>query len=111
MDCRHYNLLPCYPSLGVGSNYIVRDFSIVKMRNSSYSKIVGMSDVCFKTNMRCKMTLKDVRHVPDLRLNLMLGLILDKQGYENLFGKGKWKLTKSSLVVAKRKTCYTLDKT
>ena len=78
MDCRHYNLLPCYPSLGVGSNYIVRDFSIVKMRNSSYSKIVGMGDVCFETNMRCKMTSKDVRHVLDFRLNLMLGFVLDK---------------------------------
>ena len=93
------------------SDYKVGDFGTVKMGNSSHSKIVGMGDVCFETNMRCKMTLKDVRHVPDLRLNLMLGLILDKQGYENLFGKGKWKLTKSSLVVAKRKTCYTLDKT
>ena len=57
------------------------------------------------------MTLKDVRHVPDLCLNLMSGLILDKQGYENHFGKGKWKLTKSSLVVSKRKACYTLYKT
>ena len=57
------------------------------------------------------MTLKDVRHVPDLLLNLMSGFILDKQGYENQFGKGKWKLAKSSLVVAKREACYTLYKT
>ncbi|KAL6333440.1 hypothetical protein AAG906_028625 [Vitis piasezkii] len=63
-------------------NYRVGDFGTVKMRNSSYSKIVEMGDVCFET--RCKMILKYVRR------------------YENHFGKGKWKLTKSSLVVAKR---------
>ena len=71
------------------SNYRAGDFGTVKMRNSSYSKIVGMGDVCFETNMRCKMTSKDVRHVLDLHLNMMSGLILDKQGYENHFGKGK----------------------
>ena len=81
------------------------------MGNSSHSKIVGMSDVCFETNMGCKLTLKYARHVLDLHLSLMSGFVLDKQGYENHFGKGKWKLTKGSLVVAKGKTCYTLYKT
>ena len=71
------------------SNYRVGDFGTVKMRNSSYSKIVRMGDVCFETNTRRKMRLKYVRHVPDLCLNLMSSLILDKQGYENHFGKGK----------------------
>ncbi|KAL6349370.1 hypothetical protein AAG906_034026 [Vitis piasezkii] len=32
-------------------------------------------------------------------------------GYENQFGKGKWKLTKGSLVVAKGEVCCTLYKT
>ena len=41
----------------------------------------------------------------------MLGFVLDKQGYENHFGKGKWKLTKGSLDVAKGETCSTLYKT
>ena len=75
------------PHLELFSDYKVRDFDTVKMGNSSDSKIVGMSDVCFKTNMKCKLTLKNVRHVPYLRLNLMLGFVLDKQGYENHFGK------------------------
>ena len=75
------------PHLELFSDYKVRNFDTVKMGNSSDSKIVGMSDVCFKTNMECKLTLKNVRHVPDLRLNLMLGFVLDKQGYENHFGK------------------------
>ena len=41
----------------------------------------------------------------------MSGFVLDKQGYENQFGKGKWKLTKGSLVVAKWEVCCTLYKT
>ena len=69
--------------------YRVKDFGTVKMENSSHSKIVGIGDVCFETNMGCKLTLKDVRHVPNLRLNLMSGFVLDKQGYGNHFGKGK----------------------
>ena len=81
------------------------------MRNSCHSKIVGMGEVCFETNMGCKFTLKDVRHVLDLCLSLMSGFSLDKQCYENHFGKGKWKLTKGSLVVVKGETCCTLCKT
>ena len=44
-----------------------------------------MGDVCFETNiMGCKWTLKDVRHVLNLRFNLMSSFALDKQGYETL---------------------------
>ena len=60
-----------------------------------------MGGVCFETNMGCKLTLKNVRPIPYLCFHLMLGFALDKQGYENHFGKGKWKLTKGLLVVAK----------
>ena len=61
------------------SNYKVGDFGIVKMGNTSHSKIVGMGNICFETNMGCKLTLKNVRHVPDLRLNLMSSFFLDQQ--------------------------------
>ena len=61
--------------------------------------------------MGCKLTLKNVRRVLDLRLNRMSGFALDKQGYESHFSKGKWKHTKGSLVVAKREVCRTLYKT
>lgn len=61
--------------------------------------------------MGCSITLKDVRHVPDLRLNLMSTLALDRQGYESYFGKGCWKLSKGSLVVARGEVCCTLYKT
>ena len=49
------------------------------MGNSSHSKIVGMGDACFETNMGCKLTLKHVRHALDLHLNLMSGFALDNK--------------------------------
>ena len=81
------------------------------MGNSSHSKIVGMGDAFFETNMGCKLTLKHVRHALDLRLNLMSGFAIDKQDYENHFDKRKWKLTKGLLVAAKWEACCTLYKT
>ncbi|CAL5417495.1 unnamed protein product [Camellia sinensis] len=93
------------------STYQAGDFGTVKMGNSSFSKIVGIGDVHIQTKVGCTMVLKDVRHVPDLRLNLISGIALDRQGYENYFGKGIWKLKKGSLVVAKGQAIGTLYKT
>ncbi|CAL5395053.1 unnamed protein product [Camellia sinensis] len=93
------------------SMYQAGDFGTVKMGNSSFSKIVGIGDVRIQTKVGCTMVLKDVRHVPDLRLNLISGIALGRQGYENYFGKGMWKLKKGSLVVARGQASGTLYKT
>ena len=45
--------------------------------------------------------LRNVRHVPDLRLNLMSGIYLDKEGFQNYFYNGRWKLTKGMMVVGR----------
>ncbi|KAA8542749.1 hypothetical protein F0562_023901 [Nyssa sinensis] len=92
-------------------SYKEGDFGTVKMGNTSHSKIVGIGDVCIRTSVGCTMTLRDMRHVPDLRLNLIFGITLDREGYVNYFGNGIWKLTKESLVVARGKACCTLYKT
>ena len=52
--------------------------------------------------------LKDVRHVPNIRLNLISTHVLDKEGY---FHDGKLRLSKGSLVFARGKICCTLYKT
>ncbi|KAA8515033.1 hypothetical protein F0562_018180 [Nyssa sinensis] len=93
------------------TSYKAGDFGTVKMGNTSHSKIVGIGDVCIRTSVGCMMTLRDVRHVPNLRLNLISGITLDREGYMNYFGNGVWKLTKGSLVVARGKACCTLYKT
>ena len=58
----------------------------MKMGNSSYSKIVGIGDVCIETNVGGTMILKDVRHVPDLRMNVFSTLVMDRVGYCNYLG-------------------------
>ena len=99
------------PRRDLFATYKAGDFGNVKMGNDSFSKICGVGDICITTNVGCTLVLKDVRHVPDLRLNLMSGLALDRQGYVSQFGENAWKLTRGSLVVAKGKVCCTLYKT
>ena len=71
------------------------------MGNSSYSKIVEIGDVCIKTNIGCTLMLKDVRHVPYLRMNVLSTLAMDRVGYCNHLGNGRWKLCKGLLVIAR----------
>ena len=80
--------------------YVTGDFGNVKMSKTSYSKIAGIGDICLKTNVGCTLVLKDVRHVPDLRMNLISEIALDQDGYENYFANKEWRLTKGALVIA-----------
>ena len=52
-----------------------------------------------------------MRHVPDLRMNLISGIALDRDGYESYFANQKWRLTKGSLVIAKGVARGTLYRT
>ena len=52
-----------------------------------------------------------MRHVPDLRMNLILGIALGQDGYENYFANKKWRLTKGALVIAKGVARGTLYRT
>ena len=90
------------------STYKEGDFGIVKMGNNSYSKILGIGDICLVTNLGCQLLLKDVRHVSELRLNLISVGVLDRQGFEHHIGQGKLKLTKGSMLIARANLCSTL---
>ena len=80
------------------------------MGNNSTSNIVGIGDIFLETNVGCKLILKDVRHILDLRLNLIFVGKLDEEGFDNRFSNGCWKLTKGSLMVARGKeVLYTLQ--
>ena len=78
------------------------------MGNSGVSKIVGIGDICLETSIGNKLVLKDVRHVPDIRLNLISIGRLDDEVFTNSFGESESKLTKGSLVVARGKKKNTL---
>ena len=47
------------------------DFGTVKMGNCVTRKLVGIGDITFMTNIGHKLMLKEVRHVPNMCLNLI----------------------------------------
>jgi hypothetical protein len=57
--------------------------------------------------------LDDVRHVPDIRLNLLSVGKLEDIHHGSYFGDAKWKLTKGSLIVARgsKQGCLYVTKT
>ena len=73
------------------------------MGNEESSKVVGVGDVCLKFDTGMELILHDVKHVPDMRLNLISVGRLDDENYHNYFGKNEWKLTRGSMVVARGK--------
>ncbi|KAE8672557.1 hypothetical protein F3Y22_tig00111837pilonHSYRG00278 [Hibiscus syriacus] len=85
------------------SSYQSGDFGMVQMGNQDRSKIVRIGDIILMTGTGCKLILKDVRHVPTMRLNLISTGKLDDVGLINYFGQGKWKLTKGSLRMSRGK--------
>lgn len=85
------------------SSYQKGDFGMVKMGNHVTSKIVGIGEVTLVTDNGSKLMLKEVRHVPDMRLNLISTGKLDDIGMINQFGDGKWKLSKGSMIIARGK--------
>ena len=70
-------------------SYVNGGYGYVRMGNEGASKIVGIRDIFLKTNVGCKLLLKNVRHIPDIRLNLIFTGKLDDDGYTNQFGEGK----------------------
>lgn len=60
------------------------------------------------TNFESKLLFEDVRHVPDIHLNLIFIGILDDRSFTSYFSKIKWKFTKDSLAVAREKKMATL---
>jgi len=85
------------------TSYTAGDFGQVRMGNQGMASVVGIGDIWLETNTGFKLLLKDVRHVPDMRLHLISTGTLDEKGYHNYFGDGKWKLSRNSLIVAEGK--------
>ena len=81
------------------------------MRNEAKCEIVGIGDVKLETSIECKLVLKGVRQVLEMRFSLISIGKLDDEGYHSHLGEDKWKLTKGSLVLAKGKKNNTLHKT
>ena len=80
------------------------------MGNEAKCEIVGMRDVELETSIGCKLVLKYVRHVPEMRFSLISIGKLDDEGYHSHLGEGKWKFTMGFLVLARGKKNNTLYK-
>ena len=95
------------------TSYTSGDFGYVRMGNRDMSTIVGKGTVCIETSTCCKLTLENMRHLPDIRLNLLSVGKLDDIGLGSYFGEGKWKLTKGSLILARgaKQGCLYVTKT
>ncbi|GJS04087.1 putative RNA-directed DNA polymerase [Tanacetum coccineum] len=79
------------------------DFGVVRMGNTGLSRIAGIGDICLKFDTGMELVLHNVKHVPDIRLNIISTGLLDEDGYHNSSGNGLWKVTLGSLIVVRGK--------
>nr|GEZ93347.1 retrovirus-related Pol polyprotein from transposon TNT 1-94 [Tanacetum cinerariifolium] len=69
------------------SSYTPGDFGVVRMGNTGLSRIPGIGDICLKFDTGMELVLHNVKHVPDMRLNIISTGLLDEDGYHNSSGK------------------------
>ena len=73
-------------------NYVAGDFGKVYLANGIALNVVGMGDVRILLPNGSVWLLEKVRHIPDLRRNLISVGQLDDEGHAILFIGGTWKL-------------------
>ncbi|RVW62457.1 Retrovirus-related Pol polyprotein from transposon TNT 1-94 [Vitis vinifera] len=83
------------------TSYTSGDFGSVRMGNDGSAKAIGMGDLRLETSNGTMLTLKNVKHIPDIRMNLISTGKLDDEGFCNTFRDSQWKLTRGSMVIAK----------
>lgn len=71
------------------------------MGNSGTSEVAGIGKVVLKLTSGMQVALNDVLHVPDIRKNLVSGLLLVKHGFRLVFESNKFVLTKSGHFIGK----------
>lgn len=71
------------------------------MGNESSTKVVGSENVCLDTNTECRLWLNNVRHIPEMRLNLISTSALgDDLSYVSSLGSKTCKITNANLILA-----------
>jgi hypothetical protein len=89
-------------------DYVRGDFGQVHLGDDAPCKIVGMGKVKIKQRNGNQWLLKEVRHVPDLRKNLISTGQLENEGCISIFTDKTWKVIKGSSVIAKGEKVGTL---
>jgi hypothetical protein len=78
------------------------------MGNNISSKVVGIGSIRIKMFDGTVKILTDVRHVPDLRKNLISLGVLDRGGYKTIVQGGVMKVYKGIILVMKAKNIGNL---
>ena len=88
------------------STYEIVSKGVVVMGNNASCKIVGIGMVRIKMFDGVVRTLGDVRHIPDLKRNLISLSTLDSKWYKYTSECGVLKVSKDVLVVMKRQKWF-----
>ena len=96
------------PHLEIIQNYAAGDFGKVYLADGSALDVVGLGDVRILLPNGFVWLLEKVRHIPDLRRNLISVGQLDDEGHVILFVGGTWKVIKGARVLARGKKTGTL---
>ena len=96
------------PHREIIQNYVAGDFGKVYLVDGTALDVVGMRDIQILFPNGSIWLLEKVRHIPDLRRNLIFVGQLDDEGHAILFVGGTWKVTKGVIVLACEKKTDTL---
>ena len=89
-------------------HYVQGDFKDVLLGDDKPCKIVGKGKVQIKLNNGNDWLLKDVRHIPAMKINMFSIGQLGDSGCLSTFGETWWKVTKGSMVIEKGNRIGTL---
>ena len=103
MKWRGWSTLECHfiwlPT-GTASHHTEPETTIVWKWGTKTCWIVSIVDGCLTTSTGCKLLLKEVQHVSEVRLNLISTGPLDYEGYEGSIRTNTMKFCKGSLIAA-----------
>ena len=83
------------------TSYASCDFGSVRMGNDGVAKAIGVGNVCLEIDNGNTLLLRGVKHIPDIRMNLISTGKLNDERFCNIFRDSKWNLTNGSLIVVK----------
>ncbi|KAJ0025060.1 hypothetical protein Pint_07357 [Pistacia integerrima] len=84
----------------LSTSYAIGNFGTIKMGNDGLAKVISIGDVCLEMDNSSSLLHEDVKHIPDIHLNLISTGRLDDEGYCNTSSDGQWKLTMGAMVMA-----------
>ena len=96
------------PHQKIIQNYVAGDFGKMYLADGTALDVVGMRDVQIFLPSGSVWLLEKVRHILDLRRNLISIGQLDNEGHVILFVDGTWKVIKGIRVLAHGKKTNTL---